>query len=78
MLRLDSLSPDELKKLYTRSAYLSQLGPLGMVGVILYSIMALIFSPWLLLISIPLFAVPYVFKYVRYIAPIESCAKLRE
>ena len=65
MLRLDSLSQDELKKLYTRSAYLSQLGTLGMIGVILYSIMALIVSPWLLLISIPLFAVPYVFMYVR-------------
>ena len=65
MLRLDSLSPDELKKLYTRSAYLSQLGTLGMYGVFLYSVIALFFSPWLLLISIPLFAAPYVFMYVR-------------
>ncbi len=64
MTRLDSLSQEELNKLYTRSAYVSQLGTLLMVIVIIYSILN-IFSPWKLLISVPLFAVAYVFKYVR-------------
>ena len=73
MSRLDSLSKDELKKLYTRSATLFEVGNLVLFFIILCSVFCIIgafFTAGLsLLFGIPgiflFFASAYVFKYVR-------------